>query len=80
METGCVAKMGEWKAPLSLRIRPALRREMETLAAREQRTVGNLGEVLIEWSVEKLKIAGCTERLLNRVVPIPRRRRGDYPQ
>jgi len=73
--------MGEWKAPLSLRILPSLRREMEALAAREQRTIGNLGEVLLQWSIEKLKAAGSTERLLNRSVPIPRRRRGsDAPQ
>lgn len=67
--------MGEWKAPLSLRIRPQLRRDMEIFAARERRTLGNLGGVLIEWSFEKLKAAGSTEDLLNRAVPIPRRRR-----
>jgi hypothetical protein len=69
--------MGEWKAPLSLRVRVDVRREMETFAARERRTLGNLGEVLIEWILEKLKAAGSTERLLNAAVPIPRRRRDD---
>jgi hypothetical protein len=56
--------MGEWKAPLSLRVRQALRLEMEAFAAREKRTLGNIGEVLVEWGFEQLKIAGSTERLL----------------
>ncbi len=66
--------MGEWKVQLSLRVRQDVRRELEALAAQERRTLGNLGEVLIEWSLEKLKAAGSTERLLNASVPIPRRR------
>jgi hypothetical protein len=40
--------MGEWKAPLSLRVPRALRTEMEEFAARERRTLGNLGELLVE--------------------------------
>lgn len=44
--------MGEWKAPLSLRVRQALRAEMEEFAARERRTLGNIGELLLEWSIE----------------------------
>jgi len=66
--------LGEWKVQLSLRVRQDVRRELEALAAQERRTLGNLGEVLIEWSLEKLKAAGSTERLLNASVPIPRRR------
>jgi hypothetical protein len=56
--------MGEWKAPLSLRVRQALRAEMEEFAARERRTLGNLGELLVEWSFAQLKVAGSMDRLL----------------
>lgn len=56
--------MGEWKAPLSLRISRDLRAELEQLAARERRTLGNLGELLLEWSVEQLKATGSMDRLL----------------
>ena len=56
--------MGEWKAPLSLRVRQALRVEMESFAARERRALGNLGELLVEWGFEQLKAAGSTDRLL----------------
>jgi hypothetical protein len=37
--------MGEWKAPLSLRIRNEPRTELEVIAKRERRTLGNLGEI-----------------------------------
>ena len=40
--------MGEWKAPLSLRVRQAFRRELEEAAAAERRTLANLGELLLE--------------------------------
>jgi hypothetical protein len=56
--------MGEWKAPLSLRVRQALRTEMEEFAARERRTLSNLGELLLEWSFAQLKVAGSMDRLL----------------
>ena len=56
--------MGEWKAPLSLRVRQALRTEMEEFAARERRALGNLGVLLVEWGFEQLKAAGSTDRLL----------------
>jgi len=56
--------MGEWKAPLSLRVPQALRTEMEEFAARERRTLGNLGELLVEWSFTQLKVAGSIDRLL----------------
>jgi hypothetical protein len=55
--------MGEWKAPLSLRVRNELRRELENVAARERRTLGNVGETLIEWANEQLKSAGSIEKL-----------------
>lgn len=57
--------MGEWKAPLSLRIRQELRRELEEAAANERRTLANLGELLLEWAYEQLKVAGSIDRLYN---------------
>lgn len=56
--------MGEWKAPLSLRVRNELRVGLEVFAARERRTLGNIGEVLVAWAFEQLKLVGSTERLL----------------
>ena len=56
--------MGEWKAPLSLRIKPSLRTEIENFAVREGRSLGNLGGLLVEWGFEQLKNAGSTGRLL----------------
>jgi hypothetical protein len=63
--------MGEWKAPLSLRVRQALRAELEAYAAREKRTLGNIGEVILEWAFEQLKTAGSTERLLKYKIRSP---------
>jgi hypothetical protein len=63
--------MGEWKAPLSLRIRRDLRAELEEFAARERRTLGNIGELLLEWALEQLKSAGTTERLLRMPGELP---------
>jgi len=56
--------MGEWKAQISLRIRQALRSELEEFALRERRKLGNVGEVLLEWGFEQLKAAGSIDRLL----------------
>ena len=63
--------MGEWKAQISLRVRQALRAELEGFAARERRKLGNLGELLVEWAYEQLKMAGCTERLLQSRISLP---------
>ena len=57
--------MGEWKAPLSLRVRQEFRRELEEAAVKERRTLGNFGELLLEWAYEQFKVAGSTDRLLN---------------
>jgi hypothetical protein len=62
--------MGQWKAPLSLRVREALRTELEQYAAREKRTLGNIGELIVEWGFEQLKIAGSTERLLKQKISL----------
>ena len=56
--------MGEWKAPLSLRVRQELRRQLEEAAAKERRTLANVGELLLEWASEQLKVAGSIDRLL----------------
>lgn len=63
--------MGEWKAPLSLRIRRDLRVELEQFAARERRTLGNVGELILEWGFEQLKQAGSTEQLLKSNISVP---------
>ena len=69
--------MGEWKAQISLRVRQALRAELEAFAAREKRKLGNVGEVLLEWSFEQLKAAGSIDRLLKyRIRPSAGRRTG----
>lgn len=56
--------MGEWKAPLSLRVRNKLRAELEAIAARERRTLGSVGVLLVEWATAQLRVAGTIERLL----------------
>ena len=63
--------MGEWKAQLSLRVRQALRAELEEIAHRERRKLGNLGELVLEWGYEQLKQAGTTERLLQSRIRLP---------
>jgi hypothetical protein len=63
--------MGEWKAQISLRVRQALRMELEQIAARERRKLGNLGELVLEWGFEQLKEAGSTERLLQCRLRLP---------
>jgi len=70
--------MGEWKSQLSLRVLVASKADFETYAKRENRTIGNLGETLIECFLEQLRKAGSTEKLLKRPVPIPRRPDGNY--
>lgn len=63
--------MGEWKAQISLRVRQALRMELEEIAVRERRKLGNLGELVLEWGFEQLKEAGSTERLLQCRLRLP---------
>ena len=66
--------MGEWKAPLSLRVRQQLRTGLEEFAARDRHTLGNLGEVLLEWSFQQLQVAGFTERLLKYKIRSPEKK------
>lgn len=56
--------MGEWKVSVTMRIRSDSRAELIEFAAREKRSLGNVGALLLEWAVEQLKAAGSTERLL----------------
>jgi hypothetical protein len=63
--------MGEWKAQISIRIRQGLRSELEAFADHERRKLGNLGEVLLEWSFQQLQVAGSTERLLKYKIASP---------
>ncbi len=70
--------MGEWKVQLSLRVKQSLRLEMEEIAARERRTLGNLGEILVEWAVGQLRGAGSTTKLFNKPMPVPRNPDGNY--
>lgn len=56
--------MGEWKAQVSVRIRQALRIEIEEFAAKERRTMSNISELLLEWSIAHLKKAGTIDLLM----------------
>jgi hypothetical protein len=60
--------MGEWKTALSLRVRRSLKDDLQKIADREYRNLGNLGELLMEWSYEQLTAAGSTAKLLKRKV------------
>lgn len=70
--------MGEWKASVSLRVPIPLRLELEEIAKREHRTLGNLGAILIEWAATKVKEAGSVESLMHSQSPIPRNPDGNY--
>ena len=64
--------MGEWKIQVSVRVSPSLRSDLEQYAARERRSLGNFGAVMLEWAFEQLKVVGSTERLLKyRLCPRP---------
>ena len=70
--------MGEWKVNLNLRISVQRRTQLEEIAARERRTLGNLGYLLVEWASDQLRAAGSTEKLLRRKAPVPRNPDGNY--
>lgn len=52
------------KTHLNLMVDPDIKRALEEQAAREGRSLGNIGEVLIKWSYERLETAGDSLRLL----------------
>jgi hypothetical protein len=58
------------KLQISLRIGPELRVELEEIARRENRTLGNAATLLLEWGYEKLKAAGTIERLRQCGMPL----------
>lgn len=63
--------MGEWKACVTVRIRPNLREELLQFAEQEQRSLGSLGAILLEWALEQLKSAGSTQRLRECKIRLP---------
>ena len=65
--------MGEWKTALSIRVRRSLKDDLQKIADREYRKLGNLGELLMEWSYEQLVAAGSSETLLKHKIPRPGR-------
>jgi hypothetical protein len=69
--------MGEWKTALSIRVRRSLKDDLQKIADREYRKLGNLGELLMEWSYEQLVAAGSTEKLLRYKMPAANRSRRD---
>jgi hypothetical protein len=56
--------MGESKESVTMRIPSVVRAELLQFAARERRSLGNIGATLLEWAFEQLKVARSTERLL----------------
>jgi len=69
--------MGVWKTTVTMRIRPDFRDELAKFAAREKRSLGNLGGILLEWAFEQLESAGSTDRLLkSKVRPTGRQQKG----
>src|SRR5467141_4034076 len=56
--------MGVWKVQVSFRVRQDLRQELEEVAERERRTLGNVGRALLEWAALQLRVAGSVERLM----------------
>ncbi len=56
--------MGEWKVQVSFKVRQELRRELEGVAERERRTLGNVGRVLLEWATLQFRVTGSLARLM----------------
>lgn len=74
-------KEAEFNVPkigVSLRIREEIYRTLATYAANERRSVSNLMEILMEWSLVELQKRGGTETLLGRKISAPRRPDGNY--
>jgi hypothetical protein len=70
--------LGVWKMNVTCRIKGETRVALLKHAAHERRTLSNLMEVLLEWSVIQLEKRGSTERLLRRKAQIPRNPDGNY--
>jgi hypothetical protein len=69
--------VGEWKPALSIRVRRSLKDDLQKIADREYRKLGNLGELLMEWSYQQLVTAGSTEKLLKFKMAVSSRGRRD---
>lgn len=70
--------MGVAKMQVACRIKGETRVALMKHAAREHRTLSNVMEILLEWSLIQLAKKGSTQRLLRRKVPIPRNPHGNY--
>ena len=53
----------EPKAPMAPGVRDEVWRGMKEIAPREDKNLGQLAELLLEWSVLQLRAAGSTDRL-----------------
>ena len=64
--------MDYWsRAPLSVSMRESLLREIEGFAARERKKSREIVELILEWSVARLREAGSVNRLLCCGVRLP---------
>lgn len=62
--------MGEEKRPFGVRLEPELYAALESRAKHEKRSPANLGELLIEWAMKQLNIAGSTIVLLDSTITV----------
>jgi len=62
----------EWsRAPLSVSLRENLLKEIEEFAARERKKSREIVELILEWSVARLREAGSVNRLLRCRIRLP---------
>jgi len=55
-----------------------LRRELEGVAERERRKLGNVAEALLEWAALQLRVAGTVDRLMK--VQLTNKKETDEPR
>ena len=64
--------MDYWsRAPLSVSMRESLLREIEGFATRERKKSREIVELILEWSVARLREAGSVNRVLRCVIRLP---------
>ena len=64
--------MDYWsRAPLSVSLRESLLREIEGFAAGERKKSREIVELILEWSVARLREAGSVNRLLRCRIRLP---------
>lgn len=62
----------DWsRAPLSVSLRESLLKEIEELAARERKKPREVVELILEWSVARLREAESVNRLLRCRIRLP---------